>query len=122
MPFYEKLAFSSSRRYATSTPCFSNKTISIFFFNTVLTKSPCMICRQKKQQQCVPKGKKMGIAHCQTRNPKPYNENSHSNMTKPTSGFGFGLFLLHHTWIWITITVNNISLFLVLYVCKQLLY
>lgn len=97
LPFYEKLAFSSSRRYTTFlTQWFSSKTTQ-FFKNTVLTKSLARICRQEKeQQQCVSTGEKgMEISNCKTRNRKHYNENSHSNMTKPASclGFAFGLFL-----------------------------
>lgn len=48
------------------------------------------------QQQGVPtEEERMDISNCKTRNLKHYNENPHSNMTKPASclAFGFRLFL-----------------------------
>ena len=58
------------------------------------------------------------------RNLSLFHENPHSKTTKPIAhfGFGFDVFLQHHMWVQIIIIVNNISFYLVLYVCKELSY
>lgn len=76
---------------------------NFLLLNNVLTKSPAMICSQKKDgSNTYPLGKKrIGISNCKTRNLSLFHENTHSNTTKPIArlGFGFDVFLQHHTWV-----------------------
>ena len=77
---------------------------NFLLLNNVLTKSPAMICRQKKKDgsNMYPLGKmRRAFPNRKIRNLSLFHENPHSKTTKPIAhfGFGFDVFLQHHMWV-----------------------